>query len=280
MPDIPVTEFGARLKQARLARGVSLAQIASVTKISVRLLEAVERNDFSRLPGGIFTRAFVRAYAGEVGLDPEVALKQFLSQCPEDMAAVPTDAPESIDGSTAHAEWQEKLSWRHAAVVLAVIALLVTAWYAWMRPPRPDASAGAAAPPVVTAATEAPAPAQSAPVATSPAARSANPRPAPVPPAAGPAVTASGAPLSLSLATSAACWMSIVADGKIVASRLFAANERLDVPAERDVVLKVGDAAALALTINGRTARPLGASGQVVTVRITPDTWTSFLAGR
>ena len=133
MPETPVTEFGARLKHARVARGVSLAQIAAVTKISVRSLEAVERNDFSRLPGGIFTRAFVRAYAGEVGLDPEVALQQFLDQCPAEMAAVPTDAPESIDGRPGRAEWQEKLSWRHAAVVLVVLVLLAAAWYAWQQ---------------------------------------------------------------------------------------------------------------------------------------------------
>ena len=148
MPDIPVTEFGARLKQARLARGVSLAQIATVTKISARSLEAVERNDFSRLPGGIFTRSFVRAYACEVGLDPEVTLKQFLAQCPEDMAAVPTDAPESIDGR--HAEWQEKLSWRHAAVVLLVVgALAAGAWYFWVHRARPVATLQSSDSPVV-----------------------------------------------------------------------------------------------------------------------------------
>jgi cytoskeletal protein RodZ len=146
MPESPVTEFGARLKQARLARGISLAQIAAVTKISARSLEAVERNDFSKLPGGIFARAFVRAYAGEVGLDPEAALQQFLEQCPAEMAAVPTDAPESIDGRPGRAEWQEKLSWRHAAVVLALLALLAGAWYAWQQrqppvsePPRAEA---------------------------------------------------------------------------------------------------------------------------------------------
>src|SRR4051812_50149353 len=125
MPESPVTEFGARLKQARVARGVSLAQIAAVTRISARSLEAVERNDFSKLPGGIFTRAFVRAYAGEVGLDPEAALQQFLAQCPEDMAAVPTGAPESIDGRSRRAEWQGKLSRGPAAVVVAGPALFL-----------------------------------------------------------------------------------------------------------------------------------------------------------
>jgi len=59
--------FGGKLRDARESRGVSLRQIANATKISVAALEALERNDISRLPGGIFSRAFVRSYASEVG---------------------------------------------------------------------------------------------------------------------------------------------------------------------------------------------------------------------
>jgi transcriptional regulator with XRE-family HTH domain len=99
MPDAQLTEFGAHLRRAREARGVTLRRIADVTKISVRALEAVERNDFSRLPGGIFTRSFVRAYAIEAGLDPDETVRQFLAQCPnKDVAAVPVNSPECIDG--------------------------------------------------------------------------------------------------------------------------------------------------------------------------------------
>ncbi len=64
-------EFGARLRRAREARGLSVKEIATATKISVLVLEALERSDVSRLPGGLFSRAFVRAYAREVGLYPE-----------------------------------------------------------------------------------------------------------------------------------------------------------------------------------------------------------------
>ena len=67
-------DFGARLRDARERRGVSLRQIANATKISVAVLEALERNDISKLPGGIFGRAFVRSYAIEVGLDPEATI--------------------------------------------------------------------------------------------------------------------------------------------------------------------------------------------------------------
>ena len=72
--------FGDKLREARERRGLSLRQIANATKISMMTLEALERNDMKRLPGGIFTRAFVRSYALEVGLDPEQAIEEFMGQ--------------------------------------------------------------------------------------------------------------------------------------------------------------------------------------------------------
>src|SRR2546422_7280409 len=82
--DRPPQGFGARLRDARERRGISLRQIANATKISVGALEALERNDISRLPGGIFSRAFVRSYAIEVGLDPESTIQEFIAQFPND----------------------------------------------------------------------------------------------------------------------------------------------------------------------------------------------------
>jgi cytoskeleton protein RodZ len=81
-------DFGSRMRQVREQRGVSLRQIAEATKISVSQLEALERNDISRLPGGIFSRAFVRSYAAEIGADPEQTVRDFLSQFPHDSVTV------------------------------------------------------------------------------------------------------------------------------------------------------------------------------------------------
>ena len=84
--------FGSKLREARERRGMSLRQIASATKISIGALEALERNQLSRLPGGIFSRAFVRSYAIEVGLDPDATIQEFIAQFPHDSltAAQPT----------------------------------------------------------------------------------------------------------------------------------------------------------------------------------------------
>src|SRR6185436_16657811 len=77
-------DFGGTLRAARERRGLSLRQIANATKISIQTLEALEKNDIARLPGGIFSRAFVRSYALEVGLDPETAIQEFMGQFPHD----------------------------------------------------------------------------------------------------------------------------------------------------------------------------------------------------
>ena len=132
MTDRPLTNFGERLARARDARGISLRQVSNVTRITVRALEAVERNDLSRLPGGIFTRAFVRAYAEEVGLDPEATLREFLAQCPGEGMAIPTSAPETIDGVGA-GSWTERLPLRQLFIVVLLLALAGAAAYAALR---------------------------------------------------------------------------------------------------------------------------------------------------
>jgi cytoskeleton protein RodZ len=84
MTDKSGMDFGSRMRRAREERGISLRHIAEVTKISVSALEALERNDISRLPGGIFSRAFVRSYALEIGLDPEQTVREFIGRFPDD----------------------------------------------------------------------------------------------------------------------------------------------------------------------------------------------------
>src|SRR4249919_931411 len=75
--------FGARLREQRERQQIALSTIAEQTKIKVSLLEALERDDVSHWPSGIFRRAFVRAYAHAIGLEPDVVLRDFLELYPE-----------------------------------------------------------------------------------------------------------------------------------------------------------------------------------------------------
>ena len=84
MPQLAQDDVGAWLRAARERSGLSLRQIADSTKLSVRTLDLLERNRVSQLPGGIYRRSIVRAYAGEIGLDPEATLRTFLAHHPQD----------------------------------------------------------------------------------------------------------------------------------------------------------------------------------------------------
>src|SRR5262245_20345952 len=72
-----MAEFGITFKNAREAKGLSLEQVADKTKIGTRFLEAIEKQEFERLPGGIFSRGFVKAYAESLGLDANEILSNF-----------------------------------------------------------------------------------------------------------------------------------------------------------------------------------------------------------
>jgi cytoskeletal protein RodZ len=65
--DQTAIDIGSRLRQAREQRGLTLRDIAATTKISVLALVAIEQNAFDRLPGGVFRRGYVKAFAAEVG---------------------------------------------------------------------------------------------------------------------------------------------------------------------------------------------------------------------
>jgi transcriptional regulator with XRE-family HTH domain len=85
--------FGARLRRQRERRHIALESIAADTKVSLSLLEGLERDDVSRWPVGIFRRAFVRAYAHHIGLDPDIVIREFLDRHPDAPDVVPTVEP-------------------------------------------------------------------------------------------------------------------------------------------------------------------------------------------
>src|SRR5689334_22214102 len=131
----PPGGFGTTLREARERKGVSLRHIANATKISLSALEAIEHNDISRLPGGIFSRAFVRAYAIEVGLDPEVMIQEFIAQFPHDsvMAGHPRSEPvednEALESDRRMASTFLRLLVVSVPIVGIVLYFSISGWY-------------------------------------------------------------------------------------------------------------------------------------------------------
>src|SRR6185369_16653339 len=78
-----VGSFGEHLRREREMRGIGLEEIATATKISARNLRALEEEKFNQLPGGIFNKGFVRAYAKFLGVDEEQAVADYMSAANE-----------------------------------------------------------------------------------------------------------------------------------------------------------------------------------------------------
>jgi len=120
------SEFGPRLRGLREQRAVSLRHIAERTKISVGTLEALERDDIGRLPGGIFSRAMVRAYAHEIGADPEAIVREFVSRFPVESVSV---GP----GSGGHDATLAASRFQRGLAIAAAILLPLVAIFLWFR---------------------------------------------------------------------------------------------------------------------------------------------------
>lgn len=258
-----MSDFGTQLKQARENRGISLRQIATSTKISVVALEALERGDFSRLPGGIFSRAFVRSYALEVGLNPDEVVAQFLVELG---AAAPaeddTPRPDVTDDDRAFLERQRKagLALRIGLAVLALVIIAsVVAWQMTRGAGSARTPASESSPPPATDSSTPPAPAAAA-----------------TPPAADPApLTGDGLRIEITAVDS--CWLQATTDGVLVPARVLVRGERQTLEARREVVLSLGSAGAITWSINGRAARSLGRVGEVRSVTISSANATEFL---
>src|SRR5205814_9236331 len=161
--------FGGRLREARERRGMSLRQIAEATKISVAVLDALERNDVSRLPGGIFGRAFVRSYAIEVGLDPDAVIQDFVAQFPHDSVAVGHPADQTEDNIALESDRRMAGTFLSLLAISVPVAGMVLYFASAGRPPSrvaaPDTQSPAplrVAPSLPTAATSAAIPAVTA----------------------------------------------------------------------------------------------------------------------
>ena len=277
--------FGQMLREARERRGISLRQIANATKISVGVLDALERNDISKLPGGIFGRAFVRSYATEVGLDPEATIQSFIEQFPNDSVVAGHPASDRVED---HGAVETDRQTAGTFLWLAVIAVPIAAALLYFATIGRRASTDAV-PVETTASARAPEPAPASPSAPAPPA-AAIAEPAAVAPttlataapaAAAPAPTAtSGDQLAIVLTAKRPCWVSATVDGQKTIERLLQTGEKQTVTVRREMVLTAGDASAIALQFNGAEGRALGKAGEVVTARFNLTNYKDYLRVR
>jgi cytoskeletal protein RodZ len=276
-------DIGSKLRAARERKGVALREIASRTKISVAALEALERNDISRLPGGIFSRAFVRSYAHEVGLDPEATIQDFIAQFPQDSVTAGHTRSDPVE-DTELFESDRRVASSVLWMALVSTALAGGVMYLSMargrveEMPLPEPVPTPAAEPAVAAKPPAePAAATVVPASARPRATSGSTAPAP-------SVSASSAPsedrFTIVLSARRPVWISATVDGQKAIGRLLQTGEQETVDVRREMVITAGDAAAVRMMINGSEARALGKTGEVVTARVGVTNFKDYLQTR
>lgn len=246
--------FGDRLRREREMRGITLDEISESTKISRRHLEALERERFDQLPGGVFAKGFVRAYARFLGIDEDQAVADY------SLASNEQPEPEDKFPLEVHLEPDRELNPKrsHLPLVFALAALagVLMGYFFWLKSKPQNAHAAPA---------RQEAPAQN--TASAPAAISESNAPSNVPAPAQPERQAAIAQqpkkpaektFSVVIKAKEDSWVSIVADGKSVMQRVLSADGQKLVRAGKQIVLRTGNAGGIDVLFNGK---PLGALG-------------------
>lgn len=279
--------FGERLQREREMRHITLDEIASATKIGSRALRALEQEDFSKLPGGIFNKGFVRAYARYLGIDEDEAVADY-------MAAIGDQGEPASDNDRLkklEANWQPhkegdggtsiRVPWLGIVILVLLSAALFAGWHyrhqgierfrEW-RARQHHSGQQTSAP--ATGTTVTPGPLTAAPPRTTsagpspPAAIARTPTPAP---SAFTKPKTPPHPLVLQIRAVEDSWISVVADGHSVFRGILSARGSRTVSARRKIALTAGNAGGVELVFDGSPVPKLGEPAQVRSVMFTSN---------
>lgn len=245
MGETPALTFGEELRRERLIREVPLEEISAATKISVRLLTALEKSDVARLPAPVFTRGFIRSYSRHLGLDPDEMVNAYLADV----------APEKKrEGTSKSGRLRSRfLRGRRAAagtIVVSVTGILLLLGLI-ARPER----RGGVTPPVAARPV---APVTFKNVAVSPGPEPAIQEEIPV------AQATSVGGVSMVLEFEQDSWTEVIADGQPIFSGLIRRGTKREFGAHEGFRLTLGNAGGVRVTVDGRALEPLGGAGQVI----------------
>jgi cytoskeleton protein RodZ len=268
-------ELGTSFRRSRASLNLSIDKIAAETRINPRFLEAIENERFDLLPGGIFNRGFIRAYAVRLGLDPEEAVQGY---------------EKSFRGGDAEPLQQETERGRGKTtkipvyyVALAGLVILVVVFYFLTRhkePPSTATNPPVAEPPAIAPSEISPVeipvpePTATAGLVSVPSPEAPSAKPAPV--AASP-----NSSVMIELEVREESWFKLSSDGSdVVNSEVLPAGTTRHYTAASSMNISIGNAAGIALRVNGQPVSSLGRTGQVRNITITPTTSAASLEVR
>ncbi|MFZ2054700.1 MAG: RodZ domain-containing protein [Candidatus Aminicenantales bacterium] len=249
-----MASLGQELRRERELRGISLREIADSTRISLRFLQAIEEDQLDRLPGAFFVRAILRSYAKSIGIDEHQVLNKYQEMQTFEEQHQDREK-ENKAPSRRHPPVFTRKKMIFVAAAIAVVTLGLALLYVFSLSPGKE--------PPALQETKLPA---SHPVAIPKS-----------PPQEEVVEEIRGLRLRIDFIEET--WLHVYADGESIWDGVKAVGESLEVTAEREVLLYVGNAGGFGLTINGQKAKPLGSRGAVLQdIRITPENYRDFLA--
>jgi len=259
------TGFGEHLRREREMRGVSLEEIAGATRISTRFLDALEKEAWDRLPGGVFNRGFVRTVARFLGLEEESLLAEYtLAMRVPGATAIPS-APPPQPSASRKAPWIAL----GTASVLALAGAGAYGWQ-WFSARRAELNTAAAAVPAAPAPPGLPPIAWGSPVNPAPPLEplphtppqtpgpwTSLPPEAPIAPLPGPIDE-----LQLKIEAGKGTYLTVASDGRQIFAGAILAGESRSFSAKNALTVETQDAGAIRLELNGQTLAPIGPLGQ------------------
>src|ERR1044071_3319186 len=114
--------IGEQLRLAREDRGIPLREISDQTRISMHYREAIESNDYKRLPGGIFNRSFVKAYARYIGYDEKEAIEGYTRYMRDS-----GDSSEEVSTTPHHSKVYTDAPATRSPILTVVLAIVILA---------------------------------------------------------------------------------------------------------------------------------------------------------
>jgi cytoskeletal protein RodZ len=288
---------GEKLRKARERHRISLRQVADATKISVSVLQALERDDISYLPGGVVGRGFVRSFATAVHLDPEAIVAEFLAQFPNESvnegyrigAVAEAAEPDDASRSNVKIRLHSTSPIRVAAIGIVSAGLAVFIYFAIATPgahlvtvsndelpltvtksvalPARTLTAGVSMPSLAPLRLETLTAGVPTPVEASASTSG----------TAGAAETAATGPLKVTIAARSPSWVIASVDGRKAISRLMESGEMETLEAGRELVVTAGNGDAISMTLNGSQIGSLGRNSSSVTVRVNHANLESYL---
>jgi cytoskeleton protein RodZ len=276
-----LASFGERLKRTRENKKMSLDDVSRATKISTRMLAALEEEKFDQLPGGVFNKGFVRAYARHLELNEEQAIRDYTAVAGSGASEIKSEDAEL----RAIAERKEKeragrphsqgIPWGIVAVFLLILALGLSIW-GFLTRERVDAEqARSAVSRTLRDAShrqlkeESSAPTPTSLVPTE-VAHTQTVSDEPDDSSKGTTQPAASAPIVLIITAHEDSWLTILAEGRPLFQGMLAAGREQSISARKEVVLKSGNIGGLDITFNGNKLPSQGDSAEVKTLTFTP----------